>query len=189
MRAKGTDVTLNVAGIHETKDLKTEVVSIKIKGPHSKVHLMEALVHPSISLETTNYEYNKLKQIFNHLTDLPNKTFNLMDVGIILGQDAYELQSSLDYRAGTGSEPFAVLAELGWAVSGPMTGKRRQSICHFAFIDDVKLTENIQKWWDIETYASKIIVVSQSKKELQAQKMLVYDKVYRRAVRSGNALE
>ncbi|XP_075243805.1 uncharacterized protein LOC142338058 [Convolutriloba macropyga] len=147
LRAKGTDVTLNVAGIHETKDLKTEVVSIKIKGPHSKVHLMEALVHPSISLETTNYEYNKLKQIFNHLTDLPNKTFNLMDVGIILGQDAYELQSSLDYRAGTGSEPFAVLAELGWAVSGPMTGKRRQSICHFAFIDDVKLTENIQKWF------------------------------------------
>ena len=34
------------------------------------------------------------------------------------------------------------------------------------------MAENIQTWWDIETYASKINVVSQSKKELQAQKML-----------------
>ena len=91
LRAKGTDVTLNIAGIHGTKDLKTEIVSIKIKGPHSKVHSIEAFVHPSISLRTTNYDYNKLKQSFNHLNVLPNKTFNLMDVGIILGQDAYEL--------------------------------------------------------------------------------------------------
>ena len=53
-----------------------------------------------------------------------------------------------------------------------MTGKRRENVCHFAFTEDVKVAENIQTWWDIETYASKINVVSQSKKKLQAQKML-----------------
>ena len=95
-----------------------------------------------------------------------------MEVGIILGQDAYELQRPLDYKIGTRSEPFAVLTELGWVVSGPMTGKRRENVCHFAFTDDVKVAENIQTWWDIETYASKINVVSQSKKELQAQKII-----------------
>ena len=36
LRAKCTDVTLNIAGIRGTKDFKTEMVSIKIKGPHSK---------------------------------------------------------------------------------------------------------------------------------------------------------
>ena len=36
----------------------------------------------------------------------------------------------------------------------------------------MKVAENIQKWWDMETYASKINVVSQSENELQAQKML-----------------
>ena len=36
----------------------------------------------------------------------------------------------------------------------------------------MKGAENIPTWWDIETYASKINVVSQSKRELQAQKML-----------------
>ena len=53
-----------------------------------------------------------------------------------------------------------------------MTGKRRQNVCHFAFRDDVKVAENIQKCWDIETYASKINVMSQSKKKLQSEKML-----------------
>ena len=95
-----------------------------------------------------------------------------MEVGIILGQDAYELQRPLDYKIGTRSEPFSVLAELGWIVSGPMMGNRRQDVFHFAFTEDVKVAEDIQTWWDIETYASKINVVSQSKKELQAQKML-----------------
>ena len=95
-----------------------------------------------------------------------------MGVGIILDQDAYELQRPLNYKIGTRSEPFAVLTELGWVVSGPMTGKRRQNVCHFAFTEDDKVAKNIQTWWDIETYASKINVVSQSKKELQAQKML-----------------
>ena len=95
-----------------------------------------------------------------------------MEVGIILCQDAYELQGPLEYKIGTRSEPFAVLTELDWVVSGPMTGKRRQNVCHFAFTQDVKVAENIQTWWDIETYASKINVVSQSKKTLQAQKVL-----------------
>ena len=127
IRDQGTDVTFNIAGIHGTKDLKTEKVPFKIKGLHSKVHSIEAFAHPSLSLGITNYNYNKLKQSFNHLSVLPNKSFNLMEVGIILGQDAYELQGPLDYKIGTQSEPLADLTELGWVVSGPMTGKRRQN--------------------------------------------------------------
>ena len=80
-------VTLNIAGIHGTKDLKTEKVPLK-KGLYSRVHSIEALAHPSISLGNTNYNYNKLKQSFNHLNLLPNKSLNLMELGI----DAYELQ-------------------------------------------------------------------------------------------------
>ena len=155
LRAEGTDVTLNIAGIHGTKDLKTEKVPLKIKGLHSKVHSIEAFARPSISLGNTNYNYNKLKQSFNHLSVLPNKNFNLMEVGIILCQDAYEQQRPLDYKIETQSESFAVLTELGWVVSGPMAGKRRQNVCHFAFTEDVKMAENIQTWWDIETYAPK----------------------------------
>ena len=69
-----------------------------------------------------------------------------MEVGIILGQDAYEIQRPIDYKIGTQSEPFAVLTELGWIVSGPVTGRGRQNVCHFAFTEDVKVAENIQTW-------------------------------------------
>ena len=172
LQAKGTDVTLNIAGINGTQDLRTEKVSITIKGLHLKVHSIEAFAHPSISLGNTTYDYKELKNNFRHLNVLTNRIFNLMEEGIILGQDAYEIQRPLDYKIGTQSEPFAVLTELGWAVSGPMTGKKSQNVCHFASTEDVKVAENIQSWWDIEIYASKINVVGQSKKEQQAQKFL-----------------
>ena len=67
-----------------------------------------------------------------------------MEVGLILGQDAFELQRSLDYKIGTRSEPFAALTELRLVVSGPKTGKRRRNVCHFAITEDVKVAENIQ---------------------------------------------
>ena len=81
------------------------------KGLHSKVHSLEAFVHPSISLGNTNYDYNKLKQCFSHLSVLPNRSFNLMEVGVVLGKDAFDLQKALDYKIGTRSQP--VLTELG----------------------------------------------------------------------------
>ena len=93
-----------------------------------------------------------------------------MKVGIILVQDAYELQRPLDYKLGTLIEPFVILTEPGWVVSGPITGRRRQGVCYFAFTEDVKVAENISTSWDIEAYAYKINVVIHSKKTLQAPK-------------------
>ena len=117
-------MTLKITCKHGRKDLKTERVPLKIKGLPSKVYSIESFSHTSISLGIINYNFNKLKQSFNHLTVLPNQSFNLMEVGIILDQDAYELQRQLYYKIETRSEPFTVLTELEWVVSGPMTGKK-----------------------------------------------------------------
>ena len=46
------------------------------------------------------------------------------------------------YKIETESEPFAVLTVLGLVVRGPMTGKRRRSVCHFSFTEDIKAAEN-----------------------------------------------
>ena len=96
LQAKGADVTLNIAGIHGTQDLRTEKVPITIEGLHSKVHSIEAFADPSTSLGNTTYDYKELKNNFRHLKVLTNRTFNLMEVGIILGQDAYKIQRPLD---------------------------------------------------------------------------------------------
>ena len=146
LQAKGTDVTSNIAGIHGTQDLRTEKVPITIKGLYSKLHSIEAFAHPSILLGNTTYDYKELKNNFRHLNVLTNRTFNLMEVGIILGQDAYEIQRPSDYKIGTRSELFAVSAELGWVVSGPMTGKKSQNVCHFASTEDVKISDQSKKY-------------------------------------------
>ena len=74
-----------------------------------------------------------------------------MEIGVILGQDAYELQRPLNYKIGTRSEPFAVLTELGWVVNGPVMGKKRQNVHHFAVTENVKVVETLKTWWEIET--------------------------------------
>ena len=53
-----------------------------------------------------------------------------------------------------------------------MTGNRRQNVCYFAVTEDVKMADNVQTWWDIEIYASKINFDSHPKKELRAKKTL-----------------
>ena len=50
--------------------------------------------------------------------------------------------------------------------------ERRQNDFQSALTKDVSAAENIQSWWDLETYGSLKIVVGRSMKELQAQKML-----------------
>ena len=112
-----------------------------------------------------------------------------MEVGIILGQDAYELQRPLDYKIGTRSEPFAVLTELGWVVSGPMTGKRGQNVFHVAFTEDVKVAENIQTWWDIETCFQNQRRQSVKKGTAGTEDAREYEEVHRRTILSGNAVE
>ena len=70
LQVKGTDVTLNIAGIHGTQDLRTEKVPITIKGLHSKVHSIETFAHSSISLGNTTYDHKELKNNFRHLNVL-----------------------------------------------------------------------------------------------------------------------
>ena len=136
------------------------------------MYSIEAFANHSISLGNTAYDYKELKNNFRHLNVLTNRRFNLMEVGIILGQEVYEDQRQFYNKIGTQSEPLAVLTELGWVVSGHMTCKKNQKVCHFTSTEDVKVSENTQSWWDIEIYASIVNGVRQSKKEQQAQKFL-----------------
>ena len=64
LQAKGTDVTLNIAGIHGMQDFRTKKVPITVKGLHSDVHSIEAFAHPSILLGNTTYNYKELKNKF-----------------------------------------------------------------------------------------------------------------------------
>ena len=110
-----------------------------------------------------------------------------MEVGIMLGQDADKIQRPLDYKIGTRSEPFAVLTELGWVLSGPMTGKKSQNVCHFASTEDVKLAENIPSWKNL-CFQNKCCM-SIKERAASSEVFREHNKAYGRAVRSRHALE
>ena len=143
-----------------------------MKGSSSAIFQLSCYSHPGIELGNTSYDYNKLKEEFEHLSVLPNKRFNLAEVGVIIGQDFYDLQRPLDYRLGKPDELHAVLTELGCVVSGPRKRSDNENVCHLAVGNVPSLAEQVRTWWDIETYASRFNVKSETKKERQAQEIL-----------------
>ena len=72
LQAKKKDVTLNVTGIHGTKDMKTEENLVTVKGVDSPMFSLEAYVHPSIAFGNAAYDYEELEQKFDHLSGLLN---------------------------------------------------------------------------------------------------------------------
>ena len=187
LQGKGTDVTLNIAGIHGTQDLRTEKVPITMKELYSKVHSIEAFAHPSVSLGSTTYDNKELKNKLRHLNVLTNRTFNLMDVGIILRQDNYKIQRSLVYKIGIRSESFAVLTELRWVVSGHMTGKK--NVCHFASTEDLTSRKYPIMVGHRNKYIQKKCCKSIKERAASSEVSREHNKLYRRAVRSRHALE
>ena len=82
-----------------------------------------------ILLGNTNYDSSELKRSFNNLSVLQDKLFNSKEVGIVLVQEACELQRPLENQIRTQSELYAVLTELGWIFNGPMSGRALDQLC------------------------------------------------------------
>ena len=116
LQAKEKVVILNVAGIHGTKDMKTEKIPMTVKGVESPVFSIEAYVHLPIGVGNTCHDYEELKQKFDRSSILPNSLFNLMEIGILLGQNFYDHQMPVDNRKAQNCEPFAFPTKLGWKI-------------------------------------------------------------------------
>ena len=76
------------------------------------------------------------------------------------------LKKLLDYKIGTSRCREEIRTDSPWIYEA----QDKKNACHFDCATNVKMKENIQSWWDTETYTSEVDVVRLSKKELQAQK-------------------
>ena len=68
-------------------------------------------------------------------------------------------------------------------------GQIRQNVVHVAFTEDVKVAENIQTWWDIETCFENQRRQSVKKGTAGREDAREYDEVHRRTILSGKAVE
>ena len=168
--------SLSVAGIHGSQHVKTEIVPIAVSA-HEKsrpLTTVQFYVNEKMKLGDQIVELQEFKDRYSHLRNLPNQSYNLNDVQVILGQDCYNTPHPFDFKKSEDkTSPWAVKSKIGWALSGPLTAKQAATLATTATsIADDKLAIQLSKWWDIESYASNCDVTGHSKDEQRAIKTL-----------------
>ena len=123
-------------------------------------------MHEKLKLGDQIVELQELKDHYPHLRNLPDQSYNLKDVQVILGQDCYDIHRPFEIKTSEDkSAPWAVKSKFGWALSGPLPAKQAAILATTATsIADDKLANQLSKWWDIESYASNCDITGHSKK-------------------------
>ena len=136
---------------------------------------MHFYVHEKLDLGDQILDLQGLKNLYPHLKNLPNQSYNLNEVQKILGQECYDIHHPLEFKKSfKKTAPWAVKSKIGWALSGPLSVKQAATLATTATaIADNKLSNQLSKWWDIDSYASNCDFTGHSKEEQRAIKTLV----------------
>ena len=175
-RLKSKESVMSVAGIHGLSDMKTEVVTANV-GPSETETIGDTLTfcsHPNLNVGENKYDFKTLKQEYDYLSNFPDIEISMKDVKVILGQDAYHLIRPLEYKSGEKSQPWAIKTALGWTVSGALPKNETSHLsvsCNLSIASD-PLSEQMKKWWDMQTYSSVCNVTGKSKEEKRALSLL-----------------
>ena len=158
LQLQGRKASLSAAGIHGSQDVKTEIVPIAASA-HEKsrpLTTVQFYVHEKLKLGDQIVELQELKDRYPHLRNLPDQSYNLNDVQVILGQDCYDIHHPFEFKKSEDkTAPWAVKSKIGCASSGPLPAKQAATLATTATsIADDKLANHLSKWWDIESCAS-----------------------------------
>ena len=133
LQLQGRKASLSVAGIHGSQDVKTELVPIAVSA-HEKSRLLTTVqfyVHKKLELGDQIVELQELKDCYPHLKNLPNQSYNLNDVQVILGQDCYDIHHPFEFKKSEDkTAPWAVKSKIGWVLNGPLPAKKGSNSCH-----------------------------------------------------------
>ena len=91
---------LSVAGIHGSQDVKTEILPIAVSA-HEKsrpLTTVQFYLHEKLKLAVQIVDLQELKVRYPHLGNLPNQSYNLNDVRVILGQDCYDIHRPFEFK-------------------------------------------------------------------------------------------
>ena len=115
-----------------------------------------------------------MKDRYPHLKNLPNQSYNLNEVQVVLGQDCYDIHHPLEFtKSDDKTAPWAVKTKIRWALCCTLPAKRAASFATTATsVSEDKLACQLGKWWDIESYASNCDLTGHSKDEHRAIKTL-----------------
>ena len=131
LQLQGLKTSLSVAGIHGSQDVKTEKVPIDVSACEKSQLLttVQFFVHEKLKLVDQIVELQELKDRYPHLRNLPNQSYNLNDVQVILGQDCCDIHHPVEFKKSKNkAAPWAVKLKIGWALSGPLPAKQAATL-------------------------------------------------------------
>ena len=174
----GEEQIIRLFGINNEEDLPTRRVVFNVTAAHPSdmqpsSHEVYAYTKANLSIGKDSYNVTTLKT-YQQLKPLSNVVVNYQDVVLLLGQDAYECIQRLEYRAGQPNQPIAVRTALGWVLSGPVSNQALKECSTFKAVttEDQHLTNQVQHWWELESYGSSETGDSQSLEDQYALKIL-----------------
>ena len=100
LQLQGRKASLSVAGIHGSQDVKNEIVPIAVSA-HEKLRPLTTVrlyVHEKLKLGDQIVELQELNDRYPHLRNLPDQSYNLNDVQVILGQDCYDIHHPFEFK-------------------------------------------------------------------------------------------
>ena len=100
LQIQGRKASLLVAGIHGAQDVKIEIVPIAVSAHEKSQPLttVQFYVHEKLKLVGQIVELQELKDRYQHLRNLPNQSYNLYDVQVILEQDCYDIHHPYEFK-------------------------------------------------------------------------------------------
>ena len=166
LQFQGRKAALSIAGIHGSLDVKTEIVPIAVSA-HERSQPLTAeqfYLYEKQKLGDQIVELQELRDLYPYLKNLPNQTYNLNEVRVILGQYFYNIHQPFEFkRSEDKAAQWAVKSKIGWALSGPLPAKQAATLATTATsIAGDKLANHLNKWWDFESYASNFDVTGHS---------------------------
>ena len=118
--------SFNEVGNHGSQDVKTEImpITVSIHEKSRPLTTVQFYIHEKLKLGDQIVDMQVLEDHYTHLRNLPNQSYNLNEIQIILAQDCYDIHHPLEFKKSTDkTAPCAVKLIVTWALSGPLPAK------------------------------------------------------------------
>ncbi|XP_075157949.1 uncharacterized protein LOC142231217 [Haematobia irritans] len=131
-------------------------VTITISGETGSRFTLNVATVRSINLPTQTLDYDKLARQYNHLRNLPIKSYHNASPQILIGLNHFKLGMSTKMRLGKSFEPVAVRTQIGWMIYGPISDSTETSK-HFNYhlcecnVDNRQLDELVKSFYEIDS--------------------------------------
>ena len=150
LQLQGRKASLSVSGIRGSQNVKTEIVPIAVSAHEKSRPLITVkfYVHEKLKLGDQIVELQELKARYPHPRNLPNQSYNLNAVQVILGKDdhhpCYDIHHPFEFKKSESkAAPWAVKSKICWALSGPLPAKQAATATSIA---DDKIANQLSKW-------------------------------------------